>query len=180
MQHDEQRKNISHYNSFEVFEDIYESGNKGNFNQLEMPHSNPRRYSFFYGFALFLFIVALGLSIHPLLSYTLKTPYPLVVIGGDSMQPVLKKDELVVVKGLVDIQDIQTYDVVLYRPSLSTDDLSIERVTSKDNWQVTLQGDAPDSPAIHISADQIIGKVISHKSIHLPLLNKISNLLAKK
>ena len=52
MHHAQKDKDISHYNSFEVFEDIYKSGDKGNFNQLEMPESNPRRYSFFYGFAL--------------------------------------------------------------------------------------------------------------------------------
>ena len=180
MKHARQDKDISDFNSFEVFEEIYNKNNSGNFNQLEMPEYHPNRRPFFYWFALFLFIIVLGLSIHPLLSYTLKTPYPLIVVGQDSMQPTFKKSGLIVVSGVIDKQTIQANDVILYKPSYDDQTLSIERVISSQNNQIIVRADLPDSPSFQISSYQVVGKVISQRSIYLPLLNQISTLLAQR
>lgn len=174
-----QDKDISKYNSFEVFEDIYAIQGTTKFDQLDMPDSHPDRRPFFYWFALFLLIVVLGLSIHPLLSYSLKTPYPLVVIGQDSMQPSYKMSEIVVVGGLVDKASIQPHDVIVFQ-SPDNGHLTIQRVISAQGGQLTIKSDLPDSPTAQIHPSQVIGKVISERSIYLPLVDKIGNLLAKK
>ena len=179
MPHAQDHKDISQYNSFEVFDDIYGTKTKTNYNQLDMPDYHPDRRPFFYWFALFLLIIVLGFSIHPLLSYALKTPYPLVVIGEDSMQPSYKMSEIVVVSGLIDKSQIQPNDVIVFQP-LNDQNFTIQRVIDIQDNQLTIKSDLPDSPTAEIHSSQVIGKVISERSIYLPLVDKISNLLARK
>ena len=92
-----ENKNTSHYNTFEVFEDIYNNKKNTRYDELEMPDYGPQRHTFLNFFTAIFIVLLFALSLHPILSYTLKTPYPLVIIGEETMEPALKKNDLVIV-----------------------------------------------------------------------------------
>ncbi|NCP17248.1 hypothetical protein CO134_02155 [Candidatus Kuenenbacteria bacterium CG_4_9_14_3_um_filter_39_14] len=181
MNHAPEDKNISQYNSFEIFEDIYGQDRSEHFNQLEMPEIDTTRSSLWFWLSLLLLIVVIGLTIHPLLSYLLKTPYPLMVIGEDSMQPVFKKNDLVVVKGVVNTDKIDVNDVIVYQTGLDKNyTLTVNRVQNKDENSAIVKGDATSAEPKIITLDQIVGQVISSQGpIKLPLVGVLGALFNK-
>src|SRR3989338_588630 len=178
MNHAPEYKNISRYNSFEIFEDIYGQDRSEHFNQLEMPEIAGAKNHVWLWLSLLLLIVVIGLAIHPLLSYLLKTPYPLIVIGEDSMQPVFKKNDLVVVKGVVSADKINVSDVIVYQTGSDGNHvLTVNRVQDKNENTVMVKGDASDSQLKIIAPGQIVGKVVSAEGpIKLRLFGAISAL----
>ena len=174
-------EDISKYNSFKVFSSIYKGQTKGSFDELEQPEIKSANRPFWFWLSFFLFIVSLGISLHPLLSYTLKTAYPLIVIAEDSMQPSLKKNDLVLSTGVINSNQIKIGDIIVFKVSSEHQSVSVKRVVAKHDNMIILKGDAVDSLPVDISADQVLAKIVGSKQpLRIPLLGKISNLLAKK
>jgi len=128
MPHAPKSKNISDYNTFHVFDEIYGTAKPLHFGELDKPPKNIYGSSALAWLLLLIFIFTLGASLHPLASYFLKTPYPLVAVGGDSMSPTLQKNDLVLVEGLPNLALLQPEDVIVYLADESHEIFAIERV----------------------------------------------------
>lgn len=169
-----ENKNTSHFNTFQVFEDIYNNKKNTRYDQLEMPDFEPRKRNFINFLIAFLVVILFAVGLHPILSYTLKTPYPLVIIGEETVGPALKKNDLVIVAGVINSDSIRPNDVIVYQSKNSS--LSVNRVVALKENQIVVRSDAASREKI-ISPEQVVGRVISPK---IPLLGKISNLITGK
>ena len=182
MKEKEEPKNISHYNTFEVFEDIYgQPGGQQSSGEFEIPVEAPpsRISNWLLGIVI---VIVLALGVHPLLSYSLKTPYPLIVVAENSMQPSLVDGDLVITTGVINPSQIKVGDIVAYRSSVEPVAISIQRVIAINGSTISLQGDAKQSPAIDISANQIVSKVFGDTEQHpifVPYIGKLSTFLAR-
>jgi signal peptidase I len=180
MNHARKDKKITDYNTFQVFGNAYQEDNKANFGELQMPENRKKRSSLWFWLSLLLFITILGGTLHPILSYALKTPYPLVLIGEDSMHPSFKKNDLVIVTGIIDKASIMPSDIIVYLSGYGENELlTINRVTEKDSGTVIVKGDAIYSESKIIKEDQIVGKLASSMPIRLPLIGAIGGLINK-
>lgn len=98
------------------------------------------------------------------LALALRTPYPLVMVTGQSMEPTLHDGDLVLIEG-VDIKDVQVGDIVVfYRPG-SRSEIVIHRVVAKVevDGQVALktQGDNSPTPDTDLVRQQdLLGRMI--------------------
>jgi len=104
-----------------------------------------------------------------------------MVIGEDSMQPVFKKNDLVVVKGVVNTDKIDVNDVIVYQTGLDKNyTLTVNRVQNKDENSAIVKGDATSAEPKIITLDQIVGQVISSQGpIKLPLVGVLGALFNK-
>jgi len=108
FQDNKKKESISNYNTFKVFQDIY-GGEAGEENYwMIKPPVKKASLGFWASLFIFIFILsAVGFGIYPILSYILKTPYPLLVIAEDSMRPVIEKNDLILVRGVVNKEEIK-------------------------------------------------------------------------
>lgn len=181
MTHAQKDKNITDYNTFEVFEDIYNSEHNTTFDQLEMPEISQSRSPIWFRLSFLFFVIIAGLSIHPLLSYTLKTPYPLIVISDNTMQPALSPADMVVVKGVINKDQIKANDIIAYRSGMDNNIVSVKRVDKIDGNKIIVKGEATSTPINYIHYQQVIGRIIGEqKPFKIPVFGKISLLLAKR
>lgn len=167
MKHARSPKQITDYNSFKIFEDIYSGGKNGSayssdYDELDMPYEQKSS-----GFLSFLFIlvliIAVGFSLHPLLSYFLKTPYPLVVISEDSMSPLLNQNDLVFIKGVIVKSNINIGDLIVYRKldSRGTKDILIRRLVMVNSTTAKVEEEKTGEQST-INLNQIVGRVIGN------------------
>ena len=128
-------------------------------------------------FAFLLVIVGLlGIGLPFVLSYFLKTPYPLVVISEDSMRPVLAKNDLILVKGVISRKDIKTDDIIVYNSSSEgvVKGLAVQRVASAGDDELIIRGDLANTLKQEIDYSQVVGKVVGNgKVIKLPLVGAL-------
>ncbi len=174
-------KNISRYNTFEVFENIYGQRNQQvNYDELDIP-LEPQTNKTWTWFLGGLIILVIALAVHPLLSYSLKTPYPLIVIAEDSMQPNLKHGDLVISTGIINPAQIQVNDIVVYHDKVDTHKISVQRVVAINNDKLVLQGDAKQSIKIEVSKGQIIAKIVNgqQQPLRIPFVGNLSRFLAQ-
>jgi len=178
----EKQTDISHYNSFEVFEDIYgQSNQRQHFDELDIPvESQPgRAWNWVLGLVI---ILVITLAVHPLLSYSLKTPYPLIVIAEDSMEPNLINGDLVLSTGVIDPSQIQVNDIVVFKSISEPNTISVQRVIEIRADKLVLRGDAVAMPVVEIFANQVISKIVGSNNQHplrIPLIGKLSSFLAR-
>jgi len=106
------------------------------------------------------------------LSRTLDTPYPLAAVTSSSMWPTLKKGDLVVLKGVDNLEDVRVGDIIAFRHEAG---FAIHRVVSIDGTQITTQGDANDINDPPISIDDVVGRVakVMGRAVRVPYLGNI-------
>ncbi len=170
------KKNISDYNTFRVFEEMY--GQKweqtqGHLDQPEDLVSNTK-HSRLAWLSFIIFVFILGFAINPLLSYYLKTPYPLVVIAEDSMQPSLKQNDLVLAEGIAAKHNLKLGDVVLVKIP-KEEKITVLRVQSVTQDRITLRGDSSEVGPVQVYPEQVLAKVVGHnKPLRLPVIGKLA------
>ena len=112
------------------------------------------------------------------LTWRLHTQYPIAAITSGSMWPTLKKNDLVLIKGIQGKEDIKKGDIVVY---INPKGFTIHRVIElRENTLVT-KGDANNVADAPVKYKEIIGKALTYKGkiIKLPKLGIISNLVRK-
>jgi len=112
------------------------------------------------------------------LSYVLKTEYPMASITSGSMWPVLKRGDLILIKGINSKDEIKIGDIVVYK---NPKGFTIHRVVKLEWNAVTTRGDANNVDDQPVSYEEIIGKplVINNKPLRIPFLGMISVLINK-
>ena len=159
---------ISTFNTFKVFENIYrdDSGQK-DYWELEVPEER-KKLGFGIKLLVFVFVLSvLGFGVYPALSYLLKTPYPLLVVSEDNLGPVIQKNDLVLVRGVVDKQEIKSNDLIVFT-NIGDDErnLVVQKVVEvdKDRGQLTVCGETIDSLGVSIAMNQVVGKLVGNKN----------------
>ena len=176
MHHAPHQHDLNNYNTFRFFEKTYGQNETEHLDELTMPE--PRQSShFILKLAVFLILLgACGLCLPPVLSYALKTPYPIVVISENSMQPALQKNDLVIIKGVIGSHDLDQNDIIVYSSSpgqSSADVLSVGRVLVKGDSDLAVKADNYSSPRQDIAYHQVVGKASTFK---LPWLGFLGNI----
>ena len=176
---------ISTYNTFKVFEDIYrDEGEKEDYWQIKAP-AKKRGMGAASRFLIFVFILSvLGLGIYPVLAYFLKTPYPLVVVAEDNLAPVVEKNDLVLVRGLVDKTEIEPNDLVVYASDLTDNsNLLVQKVVdiNREKGLLMVKGEAAESAGEAVEMKQVMGKVVGdEKPFRVPFMGQLIGYLAGK
>ncbi|NMC51441.1 hypothetical protein GYA54_01785 [Candidatus Kuenenbacteria bacterium] len=182
---DKKIADISTYNTFKVFEDIYnKEGDDSPSWEMTLPKRN-KKSSFWASFLIFVFILSVfGVGFYPSLSYLLKTPYPILVMTEDSMWPVIERDDLVLVRGLISKEEIKTNDLVVFKQKeKENDNLAVQRVVDVDreDGQVIVRGETDNSLNVSITASQVVGKVLGEENpVKVPLIGKFIGYLARR
>ena len=112
------------------------------------------------------------------LSKILKTSYPVASVTSSSMWPVLKKGDVVLIKGIQDKVEVNLGDIVVYTNSKG---FTIHRVVKLNENNLITKGDANNTEDKSITYDKIIGKTVNYKNKpwRLPWLGKISQLIKR-
>lgn len=124
------------------------------------------------------FIVALIYGIPKGLSVALDTPYPMAAITSGSMWPMLKKGDIVLIKGVKDKKDIKKGDIVVYKNERG---FTIHRVIETRETELVTKGDANNISDAPISYEDLIGKAVNfnNKVFKIPWAGNISLYLNK-
>jgi len=111
-----------------------------------------------------------------ILTYVLKTPYPMASITSGSMWPVLKVGDMVLIKGVNSKNDISIGDIIVYKNPLG---FTIHRVIQKNANTVITKGDANNVSDSPVTYDEVIGKTVNFKNspLRIPYLGQISILI---
>jgi len=126
------------------------------------------------GWVLYIgFLVGLVLGVPKGLSYLLKTDYPMASITSGSMWPVLKKGDLIFIKGVNNKGEIQLDDIIVFQNEKG---FTIHRVTKLDENTLVTKGDANNVSDKPIEYEDVIGELLTFnkKPIRVPLLGMIS------
>ena len=107
------------------------------------------------------------------LSYVLKTDYPMASITSGSMWPILKKGDLILIKGINEKEEIKLDDVVVYRNEKG---FTIHRVIKLNEETLITKGDANNVKDKPVKYEDVIGKllVMNNKPFRIPLLGMVS------
>jgi signal peptidase I len=119
------------------------------------------------------FVVAAVYYTPKILSKSLHTQYPLATITSGSMWPVLKVNDLILMKGMEGSQ-AQIGQIIIYQ---NTQGFTIHRLIRKQNGMLVTQGDANDVEDAPIAESQVIGRVVYIFGSHpfrIPYLGVIS------
>ena len=120
-----------------------------------------------------IFVVALIYFIPKILAKALHTPYPLATITSGSMWPVLKIDDLILMKGIRG-QDAQVGQIIVYQNAAQG--FTIHRLIRKENGMLVTKGDANDAEDPPISEKDVIGRAayIGSSPVRIPYLGFIA------
>lgn len=118
-------------------------------------------------------VVGAIVSIPRALNWALDTPQPLAAVSGSSMWPTLHKGDLVLLKGVDDVEDLQVGDIIAFRQERG---FSIHRIVNMEGETITTRGDgnfAEDPPT---TIDAVMGKVpkVRGRLARVPLLGNLS------
>ena len=122
------------------------------------------------------FAIAIFFGLPKALSYFLKTSTPIAAITSGSMWPVLKQNDLILIKKIEDTSKIAVGDIVVYK---NENGFTVHRVVRKLTAKLITRGDANNVDDSPIAYNQVEGKVLGTKTgpVRLPFLGKISTLL---
>lgn len=129
------------------------------------------------GWALYLAVLAgLAFGTPKALAYVLDTDYPMASITSGSMWPVLKKGDLVFIKGIHSKEEIQLDDVVVYR---NPEGFTIHRVIKLNENNLITKGDANNISDAPVKYEDVVGKAVTlnEKILRIPVLGNLSILL---
>jgi len=182
-QKNQEVEEISTYNTFKVFENIYrDDRGKEDYWQIKAPVQR-RGMGTASRFLIFVFILSvLGLGVYPILAYFLKTPYPLIVVAEDNLAPVVEKNDLVLVRGVIDKTEIKPNDLVVYASDLGDNfNLLVQKVVdiNRDKGLLMVKGEAEGSAGEAVEMQQVMGKVVGEsKPFRVPLMGRLIGYLA--
>lgn len=127
--------------------------------------------------ALYFLFIAGALALAPrVLAWALDTTHPLAAVSGSSMWPTLKKGDLVVLKGVGDVEDLEVGDIISFQHEKG---LAIHRIVSIDGETIVTKGDGNPRPDQPIHIDQVVGKIpsLGGHLLKVPHLGRLSALL---
>ena len=104
------------------------------------------------------YVVFIGSSIYlapVLLARALDTEHPTAAVTSQSMYPVLKRGDLVFIKGVDSVTDLRERDIIAFS---SGEGFVIHRIVEIDGDTITTKGDANRSPDEPITFDDVIGR----------------------
>ena len=112
------------------------------------------------------------------LAKVLDTPYPIASITSSSMWPVLKRGDLVFIKGVSGKAEINLGDIVVYENEKG---FTIHRIVKLNEDTFVTKGDAnnvEDQPAKY---DELMGKMVTFRGspVRIPYLGQLSQLFKK-
>jgi signal peptidase len=107
------------------------------------------------------------------LIYVLKTNYPMASITSGSMWPVLKRGDLILIKGIESKEEVKVGDIIVYK---NPKGFTIHRVVEIKGDTLVTRGDANNVNDTPISYAEIIGELvtINNKPLRVPLLGMVS------
>ena len=145
-------------------------------NQLQDANKKPLAKRALIGFikvVLYIaFVVAAVYYTPKILSKELHTQYPLATITSGSMWPVLKVNDLILMKGMTGDQ-AEVGQIIIYQNSKG---FTIHRFIRKQDGMLVTQGDANDVEDSPIMPSQVIGRIvyIGHSPFRIPYLGVIA------
>ncbi len=112
------------------------------------------------------------------LSKVLDTTYPLATVTSGSMWPVLKVNDLILVKGLKG-QEAEIGQIIIFS---NQEGFTIHRLIRKENNMLVTKGDANNVEDRPINPDQVLGSVvyIKNKIVRIPYLGLIARNMGPK
>lgn len=113
-----------------------------------------------------------------LLAKTLHTQYPLATITSGSMWPVLKVNDLILVKGITG-KEAQIGQIIIYQ---NPKGFTIHRLIRRQNQMLITQGDANNVEDAPVKESDVIGRTvyIGKSPFRIPYLGFIARSLGPK
>ena len=123
----------------------------------------------------FLFIIVVVGAIYAIpeiLSRTLSTDNPMMTVTSQSMWPVLKRGDLIFIKG-TGLEDIEIGSVIVFRHG---EGMAVHRVVRIEGQTITTKGDANTKEDNPITSDDIVGRVptIGDRPFKIPFVGNIA------
>ena len=145
-----------------------------------MESKTKKRLKSLIGWVLYVgFLIGLVYGIPRGLSYTLKTDYPMASITSGSMWPVLKKGDLIFIKGINDAKaELKEGEIIVYQ---NPKGFTIHRIKELREDTLVTKGDANNVADNPIGYEDVIGKLVifNQKPLRIPLLGMVSVYLNK-
>jgi len=91
------------------------------------------------------------------LSLTLNSPYPIAAVSSNSMEPVLEKGDLILIKGTKK-GDIKIGDIIVYK---GENGFIIHRVIKIQEENLITKGDANLYPDLPVEYEKVIGRTVN-------------------
>lgn len=129
------------------------------------------------GWVLYLgFLIGLVYGVPKGLSYVLKTDYPMASITSGSMWPVLKRGDLILIRGVASKEEIELDDIIVYKNQKG---FTIHRVIQLNEDTLVTKGDANNVKDEAIKYEDVIGELLTFndKPVRIPLLGSVSLLI---
>ena len=113
-----------------------------------------------------------------LLARILHTQYPIASITSSSMWPVIKRGDIVFIKGVSGKDDINLGDIVVYK---NEQGFTIHRVVKMAEETFITKGDANNIDDQPVKYEELLGKTINirNKPLRLPYLGNLSRIFRK-
>ena len=100
------------------------------------------------------------------------------------MRPVIEKNDLILVRGVVNKEEIKPNDLVVYAQIVNDNQtLTVQRVVGVDKarGQMTVRSEAAEAVGTTIENKQVVGKVVGEdKPVKLSFIGKVVSYLAGK
>ena len=124
------------------------------------------------------FVIAAVYYTPKILSKQLHTQYPLATITSGSMWPVLKVNDLILMKGMTG-DKAEIGQIIIYQNSKG---FTIHRLVRKDGNKLITQGDANDVEDTPITESQVVGRIVylGHSPFRIPYLGFVAKNLGPK
>lgn len=124
------------------------------------------------------FVVLAVIYVPKIMSKVLKTPYPMATITSGSMWPVLKTNDLILMKGASG-SDVKVGQIIIFKNSQG---FTIHRLIRKEKTKLVTKGDANDVEDTPIDPSAVVGRVVyvGKNPVRVPLIGVIAKNLAPK
>lgn len=136
-----------------------------------------RRLRGLLGWAVYLAVIAVAVFLGPrAMGWALDSQYPMATVSGDSMWPALNNGDIVIVKGVSGLDELEVGDIIALR---HRDGMAIHRIVRIEGGTITTRGDANFREDPSIGIDGVIGKVptIGGRLVKVPYLGYVASLL---
>lgn len=109
-----------------------------------------------------------------ILTKVLNTPYPMAAITSGSMWPALKEGDLVLIRGISDLSEIQVGDIIVFQ-NRTNSTLTIHRVVKLGD-KITTKGDANFNEDAPVDFGDVIGETVifRKKPLRIPFLGSVT------
>ncbi len=107
-----------------------------------------------------------------ILSKQLGTPYPLATITSGSMWPLLKTNDLILMKGISGSQ-AQVGQIIVYK---NAGGFTIHRLIRRENGKLITKGDANDIEDKPVAESEVVGRAVyfKNKPLRIPFLGMVA------